>query len=177
MDAQHYVYGQFRRPEQVARAVEALINADFEPQEIDAFAVHGGELKRLSLVHRRPLLAGTTLGIAVGVAIGLVFGLTLAPRWIPPDVMTPVQWALMGAVSGGFTGLIWGSVFWNTRVAIRRSDAGLERFFVGMAVPEGRTSQVQEVLGRCTAISMGEYPLTANQTLEQHVARHVSMGA
>jgi hypothetical protein len=157
------------------RAVASLVDASFEPDEIDVLTLRQGQLERVALVHHRPVAAGALTGACLGVFGGIVVGLTFGQSielGLPPWIAV-LRWTLFGMMAGIVAGALGGLVWWRTKVDIRGRAAEAQSFIVGTTVPEGRAPEVELVLNTHSPTSVQHYPVNPGEVLYQHVERQV----
>lgn len=100
-----FVYGIFRDEKLAARAVEALIGAEFCIDEISALMHEGPAVQELH-AEQWPTIPR---GAAIGAALGALGGLVVVPvaGWL---AFGPVLAALSGALTGGAAGTFVGGL-------------------------------------------------------------------
>jgi hypothetical protein len=173
MSTQHFVYGEFVTPDEATRAVSALVDSSFDPDEIDVLSVRGKEVERVPIQHRRPVLAGAVIGIMTGMLIGLSVGLVSADGSTADAWTAATRWILLGAANGFLVGALGGLVWWRSGVRIKGALAEAQRFVVGTIVADNRSSEVASILQRALPQKTGSYPVTGDEIAQQHAARLV----
>ena len=170
---QHFVYAEFVSPAEAERAVSALVDGSFDPDEIDVLSVRGREVERVPLQHHRPVVLGAVIGLAVGALAGLIVAL-VAVDGATADMWTATtRWALLGAANGFLAGALGGLVWWRSGVRIKGALAQAQRFVVGTIVTDTRSSEVSRILQQSFPLRTGSYPVTGSEIARQHAERLV----
>jgi len=171
--SQHFVYGEFVNADEATRAVSALVDGSFDPDEIDVLSVRGNDVERVPIEHHRPVLAGAVIGVMSGMLIGLMVGL-LSTGGSTADAWTAAtRWILIGASGGFLVGALGGLVWWRSGVQIKGVLADAQRFVVGTIVADTRSSEVANIIKRALPLTTGSYPVTGDEIARQHAARLV----
>lgn len=170
---QHFVYAEFGNPADAERAVTALVDGSFDPDEIDVLSVSGRDVERVPIRHHRPVVLGAVIGLAVGMLTGLTVGLlwvdgTTADAWT-----ATTRWILLGAANGFLAGALGGLVWWRSGVRIKGALAQAQRFVVGTIVSDTRSSEVARILQQVFPLRTGSYPVTGSEIARQHAERIV----
>jgi hypothetical protein len=171
MSTQHFVYGEFATPDEATRAVSALVDGSFDPDEIDVLSVRGKDVERVPIQHHRPVLAGAVIGLMGGMLIGLVVGLLSADGSTVDSWSAATRWILLGAANGFLAGALGGLVWWRSGVRIKGALAEAQRFVVGTIVADTRSSEVEHILKRALPVKTGSYPVTNDEIARQHAER------
>jgi hypothetical protein len=140
-----FVYGIFRDEEKAAKAVEALVDADFPGDAISALMREGSEVEELPVEKKTRVGRGAVLGAALG-AVG---GALLAPG---AGLLAggPLLVAIKGAIAAGAAGAGLGSFgglgFWREEIDFvdRSLEAGV--IIVGVETNPERHDSAAEVL-------------------------------
>lgn len=172
MGEQHFVYAEFVTPDDATRAVTALVDGSFDPDEIDVLSVRDGEVQRVPIRHHRPVLAGAVLGVLFGMLTGLSVGL-LATSASADAWSTATRWILLGAAAGFLCGGLGGLVWWRSGVRITGALSDAQRFVVGTIVNAGRTVEVESILATELPLRTGHYVVTGPELARQHADRLV----
>jgi hypothetical protein len=170
---QHFVYAEFVSPAEAERAVSALVDNSFDPDEIDVLSVRGREVERVPLQHHRPVVMGAVCGLGVGVLAGLVVGLISRDGSAADTWTATTRWILLGAANGFLAGALGGLVWWRSGVRIKGALAQAQRFVVGTIVTDTRSEEVSRVLQQLFPLRSGSYPVTGSEIARQHAERMV----
>lgn len=172
MSEQHFIYAEFVTPGDATRAVSALVDRSFDPDQIDVLSVRDSHVERVPLQHHRPVLAGALFGVLSGLVIGLSFGLLSTYGSQSDAWAATTRWMLLGASCGFLTGALGGLVWWRSGIQLpgARSDA---RFVVGTIVGENRSLEVANILQEVCPCATGDYPVNGEDIARQHAERIV----
>jgi hypothetical protein len=173
MSNQRFVYAEFVTPDEATRAVSALVDGSFDPDEIDVLSVKGKEVERVPIQHHRPVLAGAVIGVMGGMLVGLTVGLLSADGSAAEAWTAATRWILLGAANGFLAGALGGLVWWRSGVKIKGALAEAQRFVVGTIVADTRSSEVEDILQRALPLKTGSYPVTGDEIARQHAQRLV----
>ena len=143
MSTQCFVYGEFATPDEAQRAVSALVDGSFDPDDIDVLSVNGANVERVPIQHHRPVLAGALIGVMTGMLVGLSIGLMSAVGGTADAWTSATRWILLGAANGFLAGALGGLVWWRSGVRIKGALAEAQRFVVGTIVTDNRNSEVR----------------------------------
>jgi hypothetical protein len=143
---ERFVHALFPNQEAAARAVDALVNANFSPGEVAALvADHRHHVHELVPQRKTPVRAGALVGVVVGAAGG---ALTLAGLgWV--SLTSPAQ-ALQAAATGGAVGLFAGALaglgYWRHAIDFPEDAFRNGAVLVGVATHTGRIERARSVL-------------------------------
>jgi hypothetical protein len=126
-----FVTGIYKDAEAANRAVESLIEADFEAHEISVIVADQAGEHEVPVEHESGVKEGAMIGGGLGAALGAI-GLTLAASGVSaaPGVAVLVSTQLMaafaGAVAGGGAGGLVGALaglgFWKEEAKLHAED-------------------------------------------------------
>jgi len=172
MIEQHFVYAEFVTPADASRAVSALVDRSFDPDQIDVLSVHDTHVERVPIQHHRPVLAGAMFGVLCGLVIGLSIGIVTTYGSQIDAWAGTTRFMLLGAACGFLTGALGGLVWWRSGVQLKaeRIDS---RFVVGTIVGENRSQEVAGILQEVCPCTTGDYPVTGEDIARQHAERIV----
>lgn len=143
---ERFVHALFPSQEAAAKAVDALVNANFSPDEVGALVANPQhQVHELVTQRKMPVRAGALVGVVVGAAGG---ALTLAGLgWV--SLTSPAQ-ALQAAAAGGAVGLFAGALaglgYWKHVIDIPKDAFRDGTVLVGVATHAGRIEQARSVL-------------------------------
>src|SRR5689334_9192075 len=145
MNEQHFVYAEFVTPADASRAVSALVDRSFDPDQIDVLSVYDTHVERVPIQHHRPVLAGALFGVLLGLVVGLTIGIVTHYSSQVDAWAGTTRFMLLGAACGFLTGALGGLVWWRSGVQLTagRGDA---HFVVGTIVGENRSHEVAGIL-------------------------------
>lgn len=172
MSEQHFVYAEFVTPGDASRAVSALVDRSFDPDQIDVLTVRDSHVERVPLQHHRPVFAGALFGVLCGLVIGLSVGVFSTYGSQVDAWAATTRWMLLGATCGFLVGALGGLVWWRSGVQLpmARSDS---HFVVGTIVGENRSLEVTHILQEVCPCTTGDYPVNDEDIARQHADRIV----
>jgi hypothetical protein len=173
MSTQCFVYGEFTTPDEAQRAVSALVDGSFDPDEIEVLSVDGANVERVPIEHHRPVLAGAAIGIMFGMFAGLAVGLLSVDGSTADAWASATRWILLGAANGFLVGALGGLVWWRSGVRIKGVLAKAQSFVVGTIVTDNRSAEVEHILQGALPVMTGSYPVTSDEIARQHAERLV----
>src|SRR5689334_8790754 len=106
MNEQHFVYAEFVTPADASRAVSALVDRSFDPDQIDVLSVHDTHVERVPIQHHRPVLAGAAFGVLCGLVIGLTIGIVTTYGSQVDAWAGTTRFMLLGAACGFLAGAL-----------------------------------------------------------------------
>lgn len=141
----------FSHGENAKAGVDALVEAKFPSDAISVLMKERGEETREIPVEQK---TGVPVGMAVGGAVGAALGVSAVvafPGLLAVGPALAVLQTLVGAGAGSFVGVYQGLGWWriDADIPARAIDAGA--VLVGVAVPDERCDEAQDVLRRVGA--------------------------
>lgn len=124
------------------RAMDALVEASFPPDDISILNVSGRRVEELPVGQR----TGIPITLPIGVAIGVTVGISLTVSGLLPQIglvsagpiLGLLEGAAIGAAVGTLLGVLAGLGWWKADADIEHEDHGHGGLVVGVSVPDGR---------------------------------------
>lgn len=165
---ERFVHALFPDRQAAAKAVDALVNANFSPREVGALVANDRmEVKELVVERKTIVRGGALIGIILGAPIGM---LTLAAFGLIA-LTSPLE-ALQGAAVGGVVGLLAGTLgglgYWKHVIDFPRDAFKTGTVLVGVATNRGRVQQAREALGMAGA--RRTYACSKNGAVQRAIA-------
>ncbi len=154
------VEGTFSDRASVARAIEELINAHFDPDDDLRVVVTVGDRRReVPVAFQSGASFGAALGAVICLVLGAITAVLMATGKIPgPNSVaddTPwfagIKGALAGGASGYLLGMVMGLGFWNYRVAFDSSTPEADAISVGVRAMGTRSAEARTIMERAGA--------------------------
>ena len=120
-DKQPYAYALFRDEPAAARAVEALIEADFDSEDIDVVMRREAETEKVPLKHKTGIVPGAITGCLLGALLGALL-LPLTPVITVGGAKATLGGAFVGFGAGTLMGALAGLGFWKKKLAVPMSS-------------------------------------------------------
>ena len=144
------VSGVFGDAKKAQKAVQQLLSAHFEPEDILVMEKDGRGAAHEVRVERRIFdwRAGA-LGGAVGIALGLVLGVLIAVNVVPGHLFSNnlailmLQAVIGGLGAGALGGYVMGLAMWDAQARFSREAVEIE---IGVEVGKRRAESVQHLL-------------------------------
>jgi hypothetical protein len=156
-----FVSGTYEDAEKANRAVQALVEAEFDADDISVVIADRTGVHPVEVAHDSGIGSGAKMGGALGAALGAI-GATLVATGVlaaPGFVVWaagPVLAALQGAVAGGSLGVALGAAAglgsWAESAHLHEEDLRGGSVLIGVHADGGRVAQAREVLGNCGAV-------------------------
>lgn len=156
-----FVSGTYDDAEKANRAVQALIEAEFDADDISVVIADRTGVHPVEVEHDSGVGSGARLGAALGAALGAI-GATLVSTGVlaaPGSVVWaagPVLAALRGAVAGGTLGVALGAAAglgsWAESAHLHAEDLHGGSVLIGVHADGVRVAKAREVLGSCGAV-------------------------
>jgi hypothetical protein len=150
-----FATGMFKESEAANRAVESLIEADFEAHEISVIVADKAGEHEVPVEHESGIAHGAMIGGALGAALGAL-GLTLAASGVSaaPGVAVLVSSQLIaafgGAVAGGGAGGLIGALaglgFWKEEAKLHAEDIRGGSVLIGVHAEAARAEKAKDIL-------------------------------
>lgn len=147
------VAGVFADEEQAARAVTALIDAEFyAPRNLSIIASHQREHQAVPIIEDWQVVQGAEAGAAIGAVLGAA-GATLAGLTFGPLTLVaagPVVAALEAAYAGGATGFAAGALMrlgvWKNEAEFHATHIHDGVVWVGVHAEDERAEEARQIL-------------------------------
>jgi hypothetical protein len=154
------VTGTYADAEKVNRAVEELIKAEFDADQISVVVADKAGEHGIPVEHDTGVAEGIVIGGALGAALGAI-GLTLVATGLvvapglrvlaAGPLLAALQGALAGLGAGGATGALAGLGFWKEGSHLTAEDVHGGRVLVGVHAEGTRLEQVRELFRKTGA--------------------------
>jgi len=155
------VTGTYEDAEKANQAVQALIDAEFDADDISVVIADRAGVHPVEVAHDSGVGGGAKIGGALGAALGAI-GATLVSTGVlaAPGSMVwaagPVLAALRGAVAGAGAGVALGAAIglgiWKESAHLHAEDLHGGSVLVGVHADGARIEKAREVLRGCGAV-------------------------
>lgn len=142
---QPYAYALFRDEQEASRAVQALIEADFNSEEIGVVIRRESEIEEVPLKHKTGILAGAIVGCLLGALLGALL-LPLTPVIVASGAKATLGGAFMGFGAGALMGALAGMGFWKEKLAVPMSSFAHGGVLVGAMASNERAQVARRAL-------------------------------
>ena len=149
------VWGVFEGPDEAARAVEDLVDASFEPDEISVLLQRGGELEEVAMKRKTAVPYGLALGATLGAVGGLALAALPGGLFAAGPILGALQAMGIGASAGGLGGALGGLGWWKDEADLPSAAIEEGRVLVAMPVPPGRVDETIAILERAGSSRIG----------------------
>jgi hypothetical protein len=154
------ITGTYADAEKATQAIEALLEADFDVDEISVVVADKLGVHEVPVEHDTGVAEGVTMGGALGAALGAI-GATLVATGIlaAPGLHVlatgPLLAALRGAVAGlgagGLVGALAGLGFWKDAAHLHAEDVREGAVLIGVHAEGARIENARELFRRTRA--------------------------
>lgn len=152
------VWAVFDDGERARASVDALIEAQFPPDDVKLIMRRDEGLEEAPLEHRTAVPEGAAIGATVGAAGAATAVLLTGGGAVlaAGPVAALLQASGMGAALGGMAGAVGGLGWWKDEAAIPvDGEDEPDRVLVCVPVPHGREDAAHEVMRQAGAIRQG----------------------
>jgi len=155
------VTGTYEHAEQANRAVQALIEAEFDADDVSVVIADKTGVHPVEVAHDSGIPSGAKVGAALGAALGAI-GATLVSTGVVAGpglaiwATGPVLAALRGAVLGGSAGVALGAAVglgsWKESAHLHEEDLQGGGVLIGVHADGARVEKARSVLRECGAV-------------------------
>jgi hypothetical protein len=155
------ITGTYEKAAEANRAVQALIEAEFDADDISVVIADRVGVHPVEVSHDSGIGGGAKIGAALGAALGAI-GATLVATGVlaAPGLGVwatgPVLAALRGAVAGGSVGIALGAAaglgVWKDSAHLHAEDLKGGSVLIGVHADGARIEKARELLRGCGAV-------------------------
>lgn len=137
---QLFIHGLFHDEEHAARAVQALIDAHFDPSQVSALVRLQSKVEEDAPTYKVKLVSGAVLGTLLGMIGG---PLVLSAGFL---IAGPLAAAAEGALAGAVAGAVGGLAHWKDEIDLPKHLGKGAAILVGVVTGEPDVERAQRAL-------------------------------